>query len=343
MEILRKIIILTGYVLFLPYLSVSASDLERINGAGASFPALIYRIWTYNYSKASGTEIEYHSIGSEAGLSQLTAGTVDFAASDTPIPRDLLEKQGLFQFPMLIGGIAVAVNLPETGNSEIKLTSEVLARIFMGNIKEWNHPDIAVLNPDIKIPGRKITVVHRAEGSGTTWVFSKYLSSVSDDWKKTMGYGKILNWKCGLAARNNSGMANYIKKISGAIGYVEYNYAVGANLKCVMLKNREGRFTAPSPASFRSAASLLEPDDKFPDCPDLLNVPGPASWPIVAPTYIIMNKKQKNPDRTAEMLLFFKWCFSSASDEGLNYVPIPRKYVKKIEESWTTLLPLQTR
>ncbi|OGV38853.1 MAG: phosphate ABC transporter substrate-binding protein PstS [Lentisphaerae bacterium GWF2_45_14] len=333
MEMFGKTAILIVYIFVFAVLNLCASDLERINGAGASFPALIYRIWTYNYSKASGTEIEYHSIGSEAGLSQLASGTVDFAASDTPLNSAFLEKEDLVQFPMLIGGVVAAVNLSESGAIPLKLSPELLSRVFMGEIKEWNHPEIVSLNPDVPLPNRKITVVHRAEGSGTTWVFSKYLSSVSREWRERMGSGKILNWPGGIAASNNSGVANYIKKISGSIGYVEYNYALGAGLKCVMFKNQSGNFVAPSLAAFKSAASSLDWKN-ISSYSDLFNSPKPDAWPLIGATYIIMKKKQSNPATTAEILLFFKSCFEQESDEKLNYVPLPPNCVKKIEDSW---------
>lgn len=333
MEMLRKQAILIGYTFFFLLLNLAASDLERINGAGASFPALIYRIWTYNYSKASGTEIEYHSIGSEAGLSQLVAGTVDFAASDTPLDQAALDEKGLLQFPMLVGGVVIAFNLSEAAGKELKLTPELLAGIFMGQVTYWDAPEIASLNPGLSLPHRKITVVRRAEGSGTTWAFSKYLSGISPVWREKMGCGKMLNWPTGLAARNNSGMANYIRKIAGSIGYVEYNYAVGASLQCVSLKNHSGNFVAPSLAAFRKAASSLD-WKTVSGAGELFNSPEPEAWPLVCATYILMKKKQTSPAKTAEILLFFKSCFEQEADEKLNYVPIPSDCVKKIEESW---------
>ena len=333
MEMLRKTAILIVYTFVVAVLDLCGSDLERINGAGASFPALIYRIWTYNYSKASGTEIEYHSIGSEAGLSQLDAGTVDFAASDTPLAQKALDEKGLIQFPMLVGGVVAAFNLREASGRELRLTAELLANIFMGKTAYWDDPEIASLNPELSLPHRKITVVHRAEGSGTTWVFSKYLSGVSVEWREKMGSGKILNWPTGLAARNNSGMANYIKKISGSIGYVEYNYALGAVLQCVMLKNSSGKFVAPSLAAFRKAASSLD-WKSISGAGELFNSPEPDAWPLISTTYIIMKKKQDNPAKAAEILLFFKSCFEQEADEKLNYVPLPPASVKKIEDTW---------
>lgn len=333
MEMLGKQAILIGYTFFFLLLNLAASDLEKINGAGASFPALIYRIWTYNYSKASGTEIEYHSIGSEAGLSQLAAGTVDFAASDTPLSLEALKEKGLIQFPMLVGGVAVAFNLNDIAGNEFRLTPDLMAKIFMGKVTYWDDPTIVSLNPGLSLPHIKIIVVHRAEGSGTTWAFSKYLSGISSEWRENIGCGKMLNWPTGLAARNNSGMANYIKKIAGSIGYVEYNYASGASLQCISLENRSGNFVAPSLAAFKRAASSLEWKNISGEG-DLFNSPDKDAWPLVCATYIIMKKNQDSPAKTAEILLFFKSCFAQEADEKLNYVPIPSDCVKKIEDSW---------
>ena len=333
MEMYRKKAMLTVYTFVFAVLNLCASDLERINGAGASFPALIYRIWTYNYSKASGTEIEYHSIGSQAGLSQLAAGTVDFAASDTPLTPEELDQKSLIQFPMLVGGVVAAYNLGEAEGKALKLAPELLAKIFMGKTSYWDDSEIAALNPELSLPHRKITVVHRAEGSGTTWVFSKYLLGVSVEWRDKMGSGKILNWPAGLAARNNSGMANYIKKIAGSIGYVEYNYALGAKLRCVMLKNSSGKFVAPSLGAFKKAASSLDWKNVS-GAAELFNSPEPDAWPLICATYIIMKKKQDNSAKAAEILLFFKSCFEQEADEKLNYVPLPPDCVKIIEDSW---------
>lgn len=311
-----------------------AENPEKINGSGASFPALIYRIWMYNYSKASGIEINYQSIGSEAGMSQLLGKTVDFGASDTPIEKSRLKKHELIQFPMLIGGVAIAVNIPGIKKGELKLTSELVANIFLGEIKEWNDPRISEINKDLKLPKLPINVVHRSNGSGTSWVFTNYLSKTSEKWKKTIGCAKYLKWPTGIGARNNSGMANFIKRIRGAIGYLEFNYAIGANLSYVKLKNKSGNFVSPSIENFKAAGAEADWKTVADDPIILTDQPGKNSWPITCLTYIIIYKNQPNPEKAMQMLKFFNWCYNAEVFPELRYVPIPEKAVKIVERLW---------
>jgi phosphate transport system substrate-binding protein len=330
----RKKLLILGATLFGLSTIICAGNPEKINGSGASFPALIYRIWMYNYNKASGVEINYQSIGSEAGLSQLLGKTVDFGASDTPIAKSTLKENGLIQFPMLIGGVAVAVNIPGIKKEELKLTSELLVDIFLGEIKKWNDPRIVEINKDLKLPALPINVVHRSNGSGTTWVFTNYLSKTSDKWKKKVGCAKYLKWPTGIGARNNSGMANFIKRIVGAIGYLEFNYAIGADISYVKLKNRSGEFVEPSIKSFKAAGAEADWKTVAEDAIILTDQPGKNTWPITCLTYIIIYKNQTDPKTAIQMMKFFNWCYHSDVFPELHYVPIPENAVKEVEKLW---------
>jgi phosphate transport system substrate-binding protein len=313
---------------------IFAENPEKINGSGASFPALIYRIWMYNYCKASGIEINYQSIGSEAGLSQLLGKTVDFGASDTPIDNSRLKEHGLIQFPMLIGGVALAVNIPGIKKGELKLTPKLVVEIFLGEINKWNDPRIKEINKELKLPALPINVVHRSNGSGTTWVFTNYLSKISKKWKEKIGCAKYLKWPVGIGARNNSGMANFIHRIRGSIGYLEFNYAIGANLSYVKLKNKAGEFVAPSVENFKAAGAEAQWETVAKDPIILTDQPGKKSWPITCLTYIIIYRNQPDPEKAMQMLKFFNWCYNAEVFPELHYVPIPEKAVKMVEELW---------
>ncbi|MFA7231940.1 MAG: phosphate ABC transporter substrate-binding protein PstS, partial [Victivallaceae bacterium] len=234
-------------------ISGASAQEMTLNGAGASFPAPLYRVWTYNYQKAAGVRINYQSVGSGAGINQIKAKTVDFGASDEPLKKEELDQAGLVQFPMAMGGVVVIVNLPGVENNQLKLDAKTLSEIFLGKITKWNDEAILKLNPGLTIPVLPITTVHRADGSGTTWIFTDYLAKVSDEWKSKVGCGKAVKWPVGLAGPKNPGVCNNVRKVSGSIGYVEYAYALEAKFPTVQLQNRDGKFVAPEIKAFQAA------------------------------------------------------------------------------------------
>ncbi|MDD3119375.1 MAG: phosphate ABC transporter substrate-binding protein PstS [Victivallales bacterium] len=307
-----------------------------INGAGASFPAPVYKVWIYNYRQATGTVINYQSVGSGAGIAQIKAGTVNFGASDSPLQAKELDKFGLIQFPMLMGGVVPVVNVPGIGNDQLKLSGAVLADIFLGKINNWNDPQIAALNPDVRLPDMAITVVHRSDGSGTSWIFTDYLSRVSSAWKEGPGRGKAVKWPVGIGGQKNPGVAINVRKVRGSIGYVEYTYAVEAKLAMVQLQNKAGNFVKPELDAFQAAGANAD----WNNAPGLYMVlndqPGAKSWPITGVTYILIHKNQDNPDITAAMMAYFAWCYKSgaAAARKMDYVPMPENVVALVRELW---------
>ena len=309
---------------------------ETINGAGASFPEPVYRVWTYNYQKASGTRINYQSVGSGAGINQIKSKTVDFGASDNPLKLEELEKSGLTQFPMLMGGVVVIVNVPGIANNQLKLDGETLANIFLGNIKNWNDNAIAKLNTDAQLPELPITVVHRSDGSGTTWIFTDYLTKVSANWKKDVGCEKSVKWPVGIGGQKNPGVCTNVKKVNGAIGYVEYTYAVESKIPTAMLKNRDGNFVKPEISAFQAAGANADWQNAPAFYMELNDQPGKNSWPITGATFILIYKNQQNKAKAEAMLKYFKWCFTEGSQSATNlkYVPIPENVFNLIKSAW---------
>jgi phosphate transport system substrate-binding protein len=311
---------------------------QIINGAGASFPEPVYRIWTYNYQKVAGVRVNYQSVGSGAGINQIKSKTVDFGASDNPLKLEELDKNGLIQFPMLMGGVVVAANLPGVANNQLKLDGETLAAIFMGDIKSWNDDAIEALNPGVTMPRIPITVVHRSDSSGTTWIFTDYLAKVSAKWKKNVGADKSVSWPVGIGGQKNPGVSANIQKVKGAIGYVEYTYALEAKLPTIALKNREGEFVNPEISSFQAAAANADWQNAPGMYMELTNQPGKGSWPITGVTYIIIYKDQSNLKKAEAMLKYFNWCFVEGGNAAtkLQYVPVPENVVKMIKTSWSS-------
>jgi phosphate transport system substrate-binding protein len=309
---------------------------ETINGAGASFPEPVYRVWTYNYQKASGTRINYQSVGSGAGINQIKSKTVDFGASDNPLKLEELEKSGLTQFPMLMGGVVVIVNVPGIANNQLKLDGETLANIFLGNIKNWNDNAIAKLNTDAQLPELPITVVHRSDGSGTTWIFTDYLTKVSANWKKDVGCEKSVKWPVGIGGQKNPGVCTNVKKVNGSIGYVEYTYAVESKIPTAMLKNRDGNFVKPEISAFQAAGANADWQNAPAFYMELNDQPGKNSWPITGATFILIYKNQQNKAKAEAMLKYFKWCFTEGSQSATNlkYVPIPENVFNLIKSAW---------
>src|SRR6266545_3673865 len=300
--------------------TVLAAD---ITGAGATFPYPIYAKWAEAYKARTGNNLNYQSIGSGGGIRQIQNKTVDFGASDMPLKPEELEKSGLMQFPTVVGGDVPVVNLPGIKPGEIKLTGSVLADIYLGKIKKWNDPVLTRLNPGVKLPDQDITVVHRSDGSGTTFIWVNYLSKVSPEWKDKVGEG-------------NEGVASYVQRISGAIGYVEYAYALQNKLTYTLVQNRDGNFVAPNIETFKAAAAGAQ-WDKAPGMYLILtDQSGRNSWPISGATFILVYKSQDKPDRAKEVLKFFDWAYSDGDRLAmdLDYVPLPASVVKMIQASW---------
>lgn len=313
--------------------SLSQAEEVAITGAGASFPAPVYRQWTYTYSEQNpGLQITYQSVGSGAGLNQIKSGTVDFAGTDSPLTLQQQEEAGLQQFPMLTGGVVVIVNVPGIKDAQLKLSQQVLADIYLGKIRFWNDPAIKALNPKLRLPKLKITVVRRSDSSGTSFIFTNYLSKVSSAWKSQVGQGSSVKWPVGIGGQKNPGVCNTVSKVKGAIGYTEYTYAVEAKLACACLENADGNYVAPSQASFSAAAACADWKNAPGFYMELTNVPGAKSWPITGVTYILL-RKDTPADVKATLRDYFMWCYTDGATTAkkLNYVVLPQEVVKLIE------------
>ena len=308
----------------------------NITGAGATFPYPIYSKWAEAYKAKTGVAMNYQSIGSGGGIKQITAKTVNFGASDMPLTPDKLEKDGLIQFPTVIGGVVPVVNVEGITANKLKLDGATLAGIYLGKITKWNDPALAALNKDVKLPADNITVVHRSDGSGTTFIFTNYLSQASPDWKSTVGEGTAVSWKAGTGGKGNEGVASYVQRIKGSIGYVEYAYALQNKMASVQMKNRDGQFVEPGDASFKAAAANAQ-WDKAPGFYEILtDEPGKESWPISGATFILMHKMQENSDTAKEVLKFFDWAYTNGGKlaADLDYVPLPENVQNLIRKAW---------
>lgn len=327
-------------------LSSGVCSAQTINGAGATFPAPVYQQWIAEYSKVSGgVKINYQPLGSSAGLAQIKARTVDFGASDEPLKKDELDKAGLIQFPMIMGAIVPVINLNDVKPGELKLSGDVLARIFMGKISKWNDAEITKLNDGLKLPDLKITVVHRADGSGTTWNFTNYLSKISEEWSKKYGCNKEISWLEGsVGGRGNSGVAAMVKRIKGAIGYVESAYAFESNMTFTQMLNKAGKFVQPTNGTFQAAAANADWKNAPGFFMVLTDQPGDNSWPMMASSYILIYKDQKASAQQADtMLKYFTWAYDSgdAIAAKLNYVSIPKNVADMVKESWKSNIVLK--
>lgn len=313
-----------------------ASQATDITGAGATFPYPVYSKWADAYKTKTGIGLNYQSIGSGGGIKQIEAKTVDFGASDMPLKPEDLEANGLMQFPTVIGGVVPVINVNGIDAGTLKLDGATLADIYLGKITKWNDPAIAALNKDLKLPGDDITVVHRSDGSGTTFIFTNYLSKVSADWKSSVGEGTAVSWKAGTGGKGNEGVASYVQRIKGSIGYVEYAYALQNKMNHVQMKNHDGYFVQPESSAFQASAAGAK-WDKAPGFYELLtDEAGKNSWPISGATFILMHKVQDKPETAKEVLKFFDWAYANgdklASD--LDYVPLPDNLVKMIHTAW---------
>ena len=304
-----------------------------LTGAGASFPAPVYQKWTYTYSQENpGTQVTYQSMGSGAGLNQIKAGTVDFAGSDNPLTLEQQDEAGLVQVPMLTGGVVVIVNLPGVKDGQLKLSKAVLSRIYLGEITTWNDPAIKAINPGLRLPKMKITVVRRADSSGTSFIFTNYLSKISADWKKKVGQGSSVKWPVGIGGQKNPGVCNNVARTRGAIGYTEYTYAVEAGLACAQLENADGKFIVPTQASFSASAAAADWKNAPGFYMELTNVPGAKSWPITGVTYVL-TRKDASAEKKAALRDYFLWCYTKGAPTAtkLNYVALPQDVVKLVE------------
>ncbi len=307
---------------------------KAITGAGATFPYPVYSAWSYMYYGATGIKVNYQAIGSGAGIKQIASRVVDFGASDAPLTPQQQQKLKLLQFPAVIGGVVPVVNIPGIKPGQLRLTGKILAMIFMGKIKKWNDPAIANINRSLKLPDKSITVIHRSDGSGTTAIFTTYLSRVCTQWKNKIGSGKAVNWPVGLGGKGNPGVANYVKRIKYSIGYVEFAYATENKLNYITLKNSSGKFVSPSFSSFRAAAKSARWDPSKGYYLWLVNAPGKNSWPIAGATFILLAKEKKKTDK--QVVKFFNWAFEHGDSiaKKLIYVPLPKNLRESIRSYW---------
>jgi phosphate transport system substrate-binding protein len=309
----------------------------EITGAGSTFVYPILSKWSATYNEKTGHRINYQSIGSGGGIAQIKAATVTFGASDMPLKPDELQAAGLTQFPVVIGGVVPVVNIEGVAAGALKFTGPVLADIFLGKIANWNDPAIAGINSGLKLPDQKITVVHRAVGSGTTFNWVNYLSKVSPEWKSKIGEGTSVNWTTGVGGKGNEGVAAYVKQIKGAIGYVELAYATQNKMAYASVKNRNGEFVEPAASSFQAAAEHVNWSDQPAFYQIITDAPGAGSWPIAATVFVIMYEQPKDADRSNEALAFFKWALEEGQSDAraLDYIPLPASLAKQIEAAWS--------
>jgi phosphate transport system substrate-binding protein len=309
----------------------------EISGAGATFPYPIYAKWADAYKKETGVGLNYQSIGSGGGIKQIEARTVTFGATDAPLSGADLDKNGLVQFPMVMGGIVPVVNLDGVAAGELQLDGATLAKIFLGDIKTWDDPAIKQLNPSAKLPSSAIAVVHRSDGSGTTFNFAYYLSEVSADWKSKIGFNTSVEWPVGIGAKGNEGVSNNVAQTKGSIGYVEYAYALQNKLIYTKMQNKDGKTVSPTAEAFQAAAANADWNSVPGYGVILANQPGATSWPMTAATFILIPKQPQDPAAATEALKFFAWAYAKGGKmaEELDYVPMPDKVVTEIEAMWS--------
>ena len=322
-----------GLLLGLFALAANAVD---ITGAGATFPYPIYAKWAEAYKAKTGVGMNYQSIGSGGGIAQIKAKTVDFGASDMPLKPDDLQAAGLMQFPAIIGGVVPVVNIEGIAPGALKFTGPVLADIYLGKIKSWNDKAITDLNAGVKLPADPITVVRRSDGSGTTFIWTDYLSKVSDEWKTKVGASTAVAWPEGVGGKGNEGVAAYVQRIKGSIGYVEYAYAKKNKMAYGAVQNKEGQFVQPDDKSFQAAAAYADWKGAPGFYQILTNQPGKTSWPITGASFILLHAKQDKPQNAAEVLKFFDWAFKNGQKmaDELDYVPLPDEVTKVIAVAW---------
>lgn len=317
-------------------MAMSSTIAADMTGAGATFPYPIYAKWAESYKAATGNGLNYQSVGSGAGIKQIKARTVDFGASDAPLKAEELEAEGLMQFPMIMGGVVTVVNLDGVAPGQMKLTGNVIADIYLGKITKWNAPEITALNAGLKLPAEDITVVHRADGSGTSFLFTDYLSKVDADFKAKIGSGTAVKWVVGVGGKGNEGVAANVQRIKGSIGYVEWAFAKKNKLSHTQMKNKDGQFLQPDDDHFKAAAANAE-WTKTPGFGVVLtDQAGKTSWPITGVSFILMHKTQADAAKGKEVLKFFDWAYKNGGPAAaeLDYVPMPASVVKLVQDSW---------
>jgi phosphate transport system substrate-binding protein len=309
-----------------------------ITGAGATFPYPVYAKWAEAYKASANVALNYQSIGSGGGIKQIRAKTVDFGASDMPLKPEDLKADGLVQFPAIIGGVVPVVNVEGLTPGQLKLSGQVLADIYLGKVKNWSDPTLAALNPGVKLPAAQITVVRRSDGSGTTFLFTNYLSKVSAEWKDKVGAGTAVSWPEGVGGKGNEGVASYVQNIKGSIGYVEYAYAKRNKMQYAQMRNRDGVFVAPDDDTFAAAAANAHWSQASAFGEVLTEQPGKNSWPMTGASFILMHAQPEHPERALEVMKFFEWAFKNGQKlaADLDYVPLPAEPVKLIEAMWKT-------
>jgi phosphate transport system substrate-binding protein len=316
-------------------LAATSAHAQDVTGAGASFPAPLYSKWADAYNKATGARINYQSVGSGAGIKQITSKTVDFGASDAPLTDEQLAKDGLVQFPTVIGGVVPVVNIKGIAPGQIRMTGAVLGDIFLGKITKWNDPALVALNPGVPLPDAAIAPVRRADGSGTTFLFTNYLSKANPEWKAKVGEGTAVNWPTGAGGKGNEGVSAFVQRLPNSIGYVEYAYAKQNKMSYVLMQNKDGAYIKPEDDAFKAAAAGADWSKSFYQV--LTDQPGKASWPITGATFILMHKAAANPASSASALKFFDWAYSSGDKmaDELDYVPLPGAVKDMVRKLWS--------
>ena len=318
-------------------LSFGFAQAQDITGAGASFPAPLYSKWAADYAKATGSKVNYQSVGSGAGMKQIEAKTVDFGASDEPLKDEDLKAKGLVQFPTVVGGVVPVLNVKGVAPGALVLDGKTLGDIYLGKITKWNDPALKALNPSLALPDAAIAVVRRADGSGTSFNFTNYLSKVNPEWKEKVGEGKAVNWPTGTGGKGNEGVAAFVSRLPNSIGYVEYAYVKQNKMTYARMKNAAGAIVAPSDTTFKAATAAANWKSSFFQI--LTNQNGKNAWPITAATYIMMHTKQDKPEKAAAALKFFDWAYSNgdAAAGSLDYVPMPAEVKTVIRKSWSNI------
>ncbi|WCM18795.1 phosphate ABC transporter substrate-binding protein PstS [Paraburkholderia bryophila] len=311
-----------------------AAQAADITGAGSTFAAPIYTKWADAYQKTGGGKVNYQGIGSSGGIKQIEAKTVDFAGSDAPLKDDELAKAGLFQFPTVVGGVVPVVNVPGVKAGDLTLSGEVLGDIYLGKIKKWNDPAIVALNPKVKLPDTDVAVVRRADGSGTSFIWTNYLSKVNADWKSKVGEGATVAWPTGTGGKGNDGVAAFVQRLPGAIGYVEWAYAKQNHMTYVAMKNSTGAVVEPKTETFKAAAAGADWSKSFYQI--LTNEPGKDAWPIVGATFVLLHTAQEKPAQGTETLKFFDWAFKNGTQAAndLDYISLPDSVTAEIRSQW---------
>jgi phosphate transport system substrate-binding protein len=309
---------------------------QDVTGAGATFPAPLYARWASDYHKATGVKINYQSVGSGAGIRQIDARTVAFGASDMPLSDEELAKKGQVQFPTVIGGVVPVVNIPGIAAGQLRLNGQLLGDIYLGKITRWTDPAIRALNPSLKLPDAAIAPVRRADGSGTTFIFTNYLSKLNAEWKAKVGEGTAVNWPTGIGGKGNEGVAAFVGRLPNAIGYVEYAYVKQNKMTYALMQNAAGQFVAPQDTAFKAAAAGADWGRSFHQI--LTNQPGAQAWPITGATFILMHKVQDKPAEAAAVLKFFDWAYRNGDQtaDDLDYVPMPAAVKAQVARLWAT-------